>query len=135
MRDADQAFRKRNGVARIGEGNVTQHALFKLIRVHFPKAVYEYSPRFLMGQRYDIYIPSLKLAIEYNGVQHYQPVQIFGGADGFEQTKMLDERKRQVSAKNGVRVYEWHYQRSVSSREVEKFITEIQNNLSPESEK
>lgn len=135
MREVEQAFRKKNGVARIGEGNVTQHALFKLIRVHFPKAVYEYSPRFLMGQRYDIYIPSLKLAIEYNGIQHYQPVQKFGGADGFEQTKMLDERKRQVSAKNGVRVYEWHYQRSVNSREIEKFITEIQNNVSPESEK
>lgn len=27
----------------------------------------------------DFYIPSLNLAIEYNGIQHYKPVERFGG--------------------------------------------------------
>jgi very-short-patch-repair endonuclease len=49
-------------------------------------------------QHLDIYIPSIKLAIEYDGEQHFKPV-CFGGIDikkaqaNLIQTKRLDRRK------------------------------------------
>ena len=32
--------------------------------------------------RLDIYLPDLKLAIEHQGEQHYQPITVFGGEEG-----------------------------------------------------
>lgn len=34
--------------------------------------------------RYDFYIPNLSLLIEFQGQQHYYPVNVFGGEEHFE---------------------------------------------------
>ena len=34
--------------------------------------------------RYDFYIPSKNLLIEYDGIQHFKPIGIFGGEDSFK---------------------------------------------------
>jgi hypothetical protein len=44
-------------------------------------------------QELDIWIPELKLAIEYDGEQHFRPVSVFGGEEGFERTKARDAMK------------------------------------------
>lgn len=43
--------------------------------------------------RFDFYIPSRNICIEYDGEQHHKPVEIFGGETGFENTKMRDAIK------------------------------------------
>ena len=43
------------------------------------------------------------------GVQHYQPVALFGGVSGLEETKSRDERKRLLCERLGVNlVYVMH---------------------------
>jgi len=49
-------------------------------------------------QEIDIWVPSLKLAIEYDGEQHFRPVKFGGISDkqakiNFKRTKILDELK------------------------------------------
>lgn len=122
MRRAEQAFRKQQGAPRIGEGFVTQFSLYKMVKKEYPNAIYEYSPKFLKGQRYDIYIPSLRIAIEYNGPQHYEPVEIYGGEGGFDKTIERDKRKIDLSSANNVSVVEWPYTRPVTAAEVELFL-------------
>ena len=59
-------------------------------------------PSYLNGLEYDVYVPHLKLAIEYNGVQHHEAVSIFGGEEGLKKTKARDERKNSLSLENGI---------------------------------
>jgi len=44
-------------------------------------------------QEIDIYVPRLKLAIEYDGKQHFMPIKIFGGIKTFNKIKRLDKLK------------------------------------------
>lgn len=47
--------------------------------------------------RFDFYLEenNQKFAIEYNGIQHYQPVHYFGGIEGFQKQQKRDELKNQ----------------------------------------
>lgn len=42
----------------------------------------------------DIYIKSLKLAVEYQGEQHYRPIDLW--APNFPQQQIIDEEKKRV---------------------------------------
>lgn len=59
-------------------------------------------PLWLSPQHLDYYLPKHNLAVEYMGIQHYQPVAVFGGASAFEKTKERDERKRVLCERLGV---------------------------------
>lgn len=128
LRSIEQKLRKLHGAPLIGEGFVNQTALFKLIKKKYPRAKFEYSPPWLGNQRFDIYIPDKKLAIEYNGPQHYAPVDVFGGEEGFKKVLRLDEQKRQLSRANNVQVYEWHFERPICKRELDVLCTWIDAN-------
>lgn len=49
-------------------------------------------------QELDLWIPSLKLAIEYDGEQHFRAVEYFGGESHFLRTQQLDLLKNQKIA-------------------------------------
>lgn len=51
--------------------------------------------------RYDFYLPEFNIYIEFNGQQHYKPVEIFGGHEAFVKTQERDELKKQLVAKHG----------------------------------
>lgn len=124
LKKYENQLRKNHGVPKIGQGNLSQYTLFSLIRKHYQHVKYEHSPLWLGRMRFDIYIPSLKTAIEYHGLQHYQPVECFGGIENFEKTQIRDKHKIELSKQNGIKVYEWPYSRPVTITEVEKFIIE-----------
>lgn len=44
----------------------------------------------LINYRFDFYIPMFNLFIEYDGIQHYEPVEYFGGVDNFNIVKKND---------------------------------------------
>ena len=77
-------------------------------KVH-PDTLYQYRPAWLGRQSLDLYIPSLKTAIEYQGIQHYRPVGFFGGGDALSLRQELDRQKRDLCEKNAVRLIEWPY--------------------------
>ncbi len=84
-------------------------SLFDIIRKRYPDTLYQYRPEWLGRQSLDIYVPSISTAIEYQGIQHYHPVDFFGGEEALIQRQELDEQKRALCKENGVRLIEWAY--------------------------
>lgn len=83
--------------------------LFHALRKRYPDLLYQYRPEWLGRQSLDLYIPSLRTAIEYQGIQHYLPVEFFGGEEALLQRQELDRIKRQLCKENNVRLIEWEY--------------------------
>lgn len=55
---------------------------------------------------FDFYIPRLKIAIEIQGIQHYEPVDYFGGAKKFLLATKRDNIKREYCKNNGIHLIE-----------------------------
>lgn len=73
----------------------------------------------------DFFIPELQLAIEYNGRQHYESVEQFGGATALQRTQILDQAKRDHCIKNGITLLEIPYTRTKS--EVKEIVVNAVN--------
>ncbi len=71
--------------------------------------VFQYRPFFLGTQSYDVYISSKKTAIEYQGKQHFEPVDFFGGQENYKRQILRDERKKELSIKNRVKLVYINY--------------------------
>lgn len=58
---------------------------------------------------FDFYIKEKNLLIEYQGIQHYKPIKIFGGIDTFNRQKELDNIKKNFAANNNFNFLEISY--------------------------
>jgi hypothetical protein len=56
------------------------------------------------SQELDFYLPEYKLVIEAHGLQHFKPIDYFGGEEGFKKGRVRDERKYNECAKRGIKV-------------------------------
>lgn len=111
----------------VNEGRVTtkwgsEFKLFSLFKKYVADAEYQYRAEWLGQQSLDIYIPSQKVAVEYQGQQHYEPVEVFGGEGKFETTKERDLRKRQLCMDNNIVLLEWKYDIVVNDKAVIEFL-------------
>lgn len=89
----------------------------------FSDIVYQYRPNWLEKQSIDIYIPSKKIGIEIQGIQHYESVEFFGGKEQLLRQKELDKKKSILCKKNGIKLF------YINSRDdnFDKIIDEIGN--------
>lgn len=75
---------------------------------------YQYSPKWARGHRYDFFIPSLKIAIECQGRQHFSSIDYFKGDWGFEYVKKNDILKNNLCKENGIKLYYILYSEKVN---------------------
>lgn len=57
----------------------------------------------------DFFIPSLNAIIEYNGIQHYESVDYFGGQEAFERQQERDMALRQYCKEHKIKLIEIPY--------------------------
>ena len=88
---------------------INEFNLYLLVKSHFQDTIYQCRFKWLKQQSLDIFVPELNLGIEYQGEQHYKPVEIFGGDVGFEDTQKRDQKKKQLCRENNIRLIEWPY--------------------------
>ena len=100
----------------------------RYIRKKHPDTLYQYRPDWLGRQSLDLYIPSLRTAIEYQGVQHYRPIAFFGGEEAHVQRLELDLVKRQLCEENQVRLIEWPYDVEPTDKNIKRAL----HNSAPE---
>lgn len=110
LREAENVLRRAHGLPDIGQGWVAETELYELLRRNLPAvAVVQHArPDWLRPQHLDVYMPGHNLGVEYQGSQHLQPVDYFGGEKAFEQQLRRDEKKRRLCAKHGCALIEVH---------------------------
>lgn len=103
FRVIENELRKSKGYEEVGTFFM-EKLLYQAIKKEFPQLTIlsQYSPKWLFPQRFDIFIKELQTAVEYNGIQHYIAVEYFGGEQGLEYTKLLDELKKEKCDKYSV---------------------------------
>lgn len=94
----------------------SEELVYKLVKKKYKQhgVIYQHRPFFLLSSSghqlsYDVYISELKVAIEYQGKQHFEPVAYFGGEEAFIRQKKRDEEKAFLSQKNGVKLVYINY--------------------------
>ena len=76
---------------------------------------------------YDIWFPSHNLAFEYQGKQHYEPIDFFGGSKAFARRAENDKIKTKLSKENGVILIQVPYWLDLTENSIKKLI--LQNGI------
>ena len=54
--------------------------------------------------KFDFYLPNKNTCIEYDGIQHFKPIEIFGGEKKFCNTKKRDKIKTEYCKSNKIKL-------------------------------
>lgn len=110
----------------IGEGWVAETILFKLVQVLYPgeEILRHHRPEWLSGLELDIFLPGRALAFEYQGQQHFNAVDAWGGETALLELQERDERKRQICAGHAIRLVEISYYEPLSLEHVRDCVSE-----------
>ena len=78
--------------------------------------------------QFDFYLPKYNLLIEYDGIQHFQPVEYYGGESGYKMNKLRDEIKNDYCMKNEINFLRIPYTYN-TVEEIEKYILDFINKI------
>lgn len=106
--NAENEWREAQGINRIGEGWKSETELFYRLKARLveDEVIMHGRPEWLGRQHFDIWIPTRNVAVEYQGLQHDRPVEIFGGEKSFASNQRRDAEKREKCRKAGVHLIE-----------------------------
>ena len=62
---------------------------------------------------FDFYLPDYNIAIEYDGKQHFEPIEYFGGQKAFEYTQKHDNIKNEYCKNNNIKLLRISYFKNV----------------------
>lgn len=99
---------------------VNEFEMFIIIQKQYPDAIYQYRAAWLGKQSLDVFVPSLKIGFEYQGIQHFQPVDHFGGDMGFAEVQRRDQLKKITCENNGIEIIYWLYDEPVNLKVLKK---------------
>lgn len=63
--------------------------------------------------KFDFYLPQIHTVIEYQGIQHFEPVKFFGGEDAFRIRQRRDRIKRDYCVAHDIRFAEIRYDEDI----------------------
>ncbi|KPP96685.1 MAG: hypothetical protein HLUCCA01_13230 [Bacteroidetes bacterium HLUCCA01] len=120
--------REEFGFRKIGEGNVSETILTKIVQRILPEneILRHHRPKWLDGLELDIYIPELKLGIEYQGQQHFHPVKAWGGKKALEELRERDAKKKDLCKELNVKLIKVDYTEPLNKDYIH---SKIQENL------
>lgn len=81
---------------------------------------------------FDFYLPDYNACIEYDGIQHYEPVDLFGGIEAFGKTKIHDNIKNLYCQQNGILLLRIKYDQDILMT-IDIFLNEIKEQYNGKS--
>ena len=65
---------------------------------------------------FDFYLPEYNCCIEYDGEQHYTPIEFFGGVDNFKKLKKHDKIKNEYCKENNIHLIRIKYNENINDK-------------------
>lgn len=66
--------------------------------------------------RFDFYLPQYNMVIEYQGIQHFEPIKYFGGEVKFATQTKHDEMKKEYCKTHNIKLYYINYNEVVQDK-------------------
>lgn len=103
LKRINQEARQEFGFPRPGINNTQETLLALVVQRLFPKSKVQrrYRSPWMARLEIDVMIEDLRLAFEFQGAQHQQPMEHLGGEAAFEKLQARDARKAKLCAQNG----------------------------------
>lgn len=119
-KEIENEVREAFSYPKIGEKWISETILYKMVQILFPslEVVHHYRGKELEGLEIDIWIPSLKVGIEYQGIQHFEPVAHWGGEDGLSKRKQNDKKKKELCKSLNYKLVEFRYDESLTDKKL-----------------
>ena len=113
----ENEVRQKFGHRKIGEAWTSETILYYIVQSLFQDmtVLRHYRPEFLQGLELDIFIKELKVGIEYQGIQHFEPVDHWGGIEALQKLKARDKKKREICRSLGIDLIYFKYDEGLSN--------------------
>ncbi|MVN22872.1 hypothetical protein [Mucilaginibacter arboris] len=119
--------REEFGFKKIGESWISESMLYNIIKKLFPNndIIRHYRPSWLERLELDIFIPKLSIGFEYQGQQHFHPVDTWGGKQALENLQERDKLKRELCLAINIRLIKIDYTEPLTEARVLSKIFEL----------
>ncbi|KGJ92139.1 hypothetical protein [Colwellia psychrerythraea] len=123
----ENELRVRFGFPKVGERWLSETMLYNIIVTLFPKeeVVHHYRGSELQRLELDIWLPNIKLGIEYQGEQHYKVVEHWGGKEGLKKRKENDKKKKMLCKELGYQLIEFKFSENLTEQLVKKRLSKF----------
>lgn len=126
-RDIENELRETLNYPKIGEQWLSETMLYNIVKTIFTpeEVIHHYRGKELDGLELDIWIPALKLGIEYQGEQHFKLMEHWGGAEGYKKRVANDIKKKQLCKQCGYHLMEFIHDEALTTELVERKLSHI----------
>jgi very-short-patch-repair endonuclease len=97
------------GRERMSSGEYTIKGILEAMSIHFIREMRFADCKDSNTLPFDFYLPQHTAVIEYDGLQHFEAVEYFGGQETFEYTQRHDQIKNAYCAANNIRLLRIKY--------------------------
>ena len=102
----ENMIRERMGYRKIGDGWVSETILYNIVSNIYPneEIIRHFRPIWLDRLEIDIFLPNKRIGFEYQGIQHYQPIEHWGGEEQLKVVQEHDRRKMKLCKENNIQL-------------------------------
>lgn len=128
-RYVENSARQRLGFKKIGEAWTSETTLYYMIKGLYPtyEVIMHYRPKWLDGLELDIYIPALNLAFEYQGIQHFKPIEHWGGDIQLQKQQEYDKKKIELCKIKNITLIHINYDEELTEYNIKSKIKKFYN--------
>ncbi len=130
----ENIVREEFGFRKVGEQWINESLVYRIVCNLFPdyEVLRHYRPDWLDGLELDIFVPALRLAIEYQGQQHFHPEKAWGGEKALRELQERDQRKAKICAQKGIHLVAIDYREPLTQAHIQMRIeTAMESALPP----
>lgn len=107
------------------ENNISETKIYEYIKDNINRRIVKQKKfKWLNGKSLDIYIPSMKIAVEYQGRQHFVPVSIYGGEKHFLKQKQRDIDKYNECKEHNIKLFYFSKEKEIPNEYLDIIYTE-----------
>ena len=66
--------------------------------------------------RFDFYLPEHNTCIEYDGIQHFEPINFFGGLKSLKHNQKIDKLKNEYCKNNNIKLLRIKYNQNIEDK-------------------